>query len=287
MVTYWEKAKHSWSEDSLRYYVTPSQKAKEMLFYIQEIGRFKAYKEYFTERQHLNSFLIVYTVAGSGRLVYGKQEMKVKQGDIFFIDCMNYQYYNTISEEDWEIYWVHINGSNTRAFYEEYSRRGGVVCRSKSTQIPELMEQLIHLQRLKTGQTEFRTSQLLTNLLTEVVLSQDNLNFDTKDIPDYVTSLRTLFENEFNQKFTLDELAKRYAVNKYQLVKEFSKYIGSSPMDYLINVRITYAKDMLRYTNKSISEIASDVGVKNTTHFIYLFKTRTDMTPLQYRKQWK
>jgi len=50
-------------------------------------------------------------------------------------------------------------------------------------------------------------------------------------------------------------------------------------------VRINEAKHMLRFTNLTIHEIGSAVGIDNTTHFINLFKKNAGITPLQFRQK--
>jgi mannose-6-phosphate isomerase class I len=101
-MTYWEKANHSWTADSTRFILTPKQKSRDLFYYIQEIGYFKANKPYFTERENLPSYLMKFTLSGTGELHYQDEVYTLKAGDIFFIDCKNYQYYKTISSEPWK-----------------------------------------------------------------------------------------------------------------------------------------------------------------------------------------
>ena len=63
--------------------------------------------------------------------------------------------------------------------------------------------------------------------------------------------------------------------------------MGITVQDYLINTRITYAKELLKYTNMPVGEIAFACGMHNVSHFINLFKARESMTPLSYRRHWK
>ena len=85
--------------------------------------------------------------------------------------------------------------------------------------------------------------------------------------------------------FDLDDLSIRFNVSKYTLSREFSKYFGISPIEYLIRKRIKIAKELLVDTNYTISEVSLRIGIFNTTHFINLFKKHTGITPLPYRKQ--
>ena len=67
----------------------------------------------------------------------------------------------------------------------------------------------------------------------------------------------------------------------------FSKYTGFTVKEYIIFARISHAKKLLKYTDKSVREIAEECGVNNVSHFINLFKDREGTTPYRYRNDWK
>ena len=103
-------------------YTTPQ--AKKMLYYIQEAGDFTAYSQYYTERENLNSFLIVYTLSGDGKLLYRKNEYPLRAGSVFFINCMDYQLYQNDSKYPWHFLWIHFNGCSSLAYFEEFMKGG-------------------------------------------------------------------------------------------------------------------------------------------------------------------
>ena len=121
---YRQKSCNHWSEDSVwrMPYTTPQ--AKKMLYYIQEAGDFTAYSQYYTERENLNSFLIVYTLSGDGKLLYRKNEYPLRAGSVFFINCMDYQLYQNDSKYPWHFLWIHFNGCSSLAYFEEFMKGG-------------------------------------------------------------------------------------------------------------------------------------------------------------------
>lgn len=88
----------------------------------------------------------------------------------------------------------------------------------------------------------------------------------------------------FSEKITLDTLAEETMGSPYHLQRTFKRIIGTTPAEYLQNVRINRAKEYLCYGTKTISEIALSVGMANTSYFITLFKKRMGNTPVEYRK---
>jgi len=64
----------------------------------------------------------------------------------------------------------------------------------------------------------------------------------------------------------------------------FKKETGQNFINYLTNIRIEKAKELLRSTNLKSYEIAYQVGYDNPTYFSTVFKKLTGMTPLDYKK---
>ncbi|WP_165004352.1 MULTISPECIES: AraC family transcriptional regulator [unclassified Enterococcus] len=285
---YWEKANHSWSEDSSRVILTHTQKSKNLFFYIQEIGHFKAPIPYYTERAHLPSYLIKFTLSGEGTLTYHNKLHHLKAGDLFFIDCQEYQRYQTVSEEPWEMDWVHLSGQNIHAFYQEFIKDGKFTFHTadspEDNKIHHLFTELIRKQQQANARTDFQSSVIIHELLNELILQKYQLDFEEKDIPAYIYELQHYLDENFKKVITLDELEHQFLLNKYQLSKDFSKYIGTPPIDYLINKKISYAKDLLRYTEFTIQTISSEIGIENFAYFSRLFKAKTGLSPRDFRR---
>ena len=284
MEPYWEKADHSWTSDSIRLFSTPTTRTKKLFYYVQEIGHFKALKPYFTERQNLTSYLLTFTLSGQGRLLYQNQDYLIEKNELFFIDCKNYQRYQTVSSSPWEMNWIHFYGPNVDAFYEEFIRDGSHVLKVKNDRITKIIKQIIDLQQTRNAKTEFQISLLIHDMLNELIIQKYNLSVEADNMPDYIVQLKGFLEENYTEKITLHDLEKKSNLNKFQVSKDFTRFVGIPPIDYLIHVRINVAKSMLRYTNKTVKEIAFDVGIDDSPYFNRLFKQKTDMTPLEYRR---
>ena len=85
----------------------------------------------------------------------------------------------------------------------------------------------------------------------------------------------------------LDEMSNKDAthINKFYLSHTFSKYLGMSPITYLIQRRLQISKDLLTQTDYSIAEIAASTGFASQSYFSQIFKKFTGISPNQYRKQ--
>ena len=76
----------------------------------------------------------------------------------------------------------------------------------------------------------------------------------------------------FHEPLTLEYLADKIGVSKYHFAREFKRYIGTPPNEYLIITRLNHSKVLLKYENISIEEIAFACGFHQVSHFIHLFK---------------
>lgn len=69
-----------------------------------------------------------------------------------------------------------------------------------------------------------------------------------------------------------------------QFSKIFRQYTGMSVIEYVVNLRLDYAANLLTKTSRSVLDIASAVGYDSVSFFIRIFKKKYGTTPSQYRK---
>lgn len=91
-------------------------------------------------------------------------------------------------------------------------------------------------------------------------------------------------KNFSDASISLNRVAKEVNISPNYLSAIFSQEAGQTFIEYLTVKRINEAKRMLRHTDKLLSEIASDVGYKDSRYFSFVFKKITGSTPSDYRK---
>lgn len=126
---------------------------------------------------------------------------------------------------------------------------------------------------------------LVTNMirLTQCTITSTSSARTNKEC----TFIKRYIDHHFAESITLDYLAKMTHMNKYYMVHAFNKYIGYSPINYLIEKRIAESKRLLESSNDSIAQIAVKVGFSSQSYFSQVFKKSTQMTPNEYRKKNK
>ena len=278
--------------------VTTTPAAKANFVYHQESGYFQAGKKYYTTRQGIDSFLIKLTVSGGGILEYGGSTGTVGPGQFYWIDCMEWQKYYTDPEAGhWDVIWTHFSGATARAYYEAYCKLGGPTIGATLDGSPmyNILETLLRrchspdsmsLTEQNLIQFDVQTSGILTQLIMECFSSIGGNLGGQQQIPPVIRDIRIYLAEHYTEKITLSNLAERFNLDPFYLQKLFKRWMGQSPMEYLIYLRMTRAKSLIAGSTMTISEIAGTVGVDNISHFTRQFKKMEGMTPLQYRKLW-
>ena len=152
--------------------------------------------------------------------------------------------------------------------------------------VHSILRELWHeAQNAKSGYEMMVASLYLqfTVLLQRKMKSEIDFSEST-NIRREVTFIKNYIDRHYMENLSLDEISEIANISKYHMVREFSKYMGISPIAYLAQRRIDEAKILLSSTNVSILDIANDIGFSSSSYFSQRFKASTGMTPLQYRQ---
>lgn len=279
-------------DESWTYEHNLSEAEKSMFYYVQSTGHYYSKPIYCCRRENLDSLLIKFTLNGTGYLKYKNISYTLNQGQLFIIDCLHPHYYGSSKTDLWEMVWLHFNGGKSREYVQKILSSHGPVFDLNNDQSSRILSNLIQIQQLiKTlnHQVNIINSGLITQILTELLLksSASSTNTVIQHPPDMVLKAVRLIENNYKKPLTLDELAAKIGISKYHLGREFKKYIGYSPYEYMIVLRLKESKILLKNTNQPVHLISSKIGFSSTSHFIKLFKKTEGVTPLQFRTMWK
>ncbi|MBO4547171.1 MAG: helix-turn-helix transcriptional regulator, partial [Treponema sp.] len=86
---------------------------------------------------------------------------------------------------------------------------------------------------------------------------------------------------------SVPDLAKNANMSVSNFNRLFTKEVGMSPQNYLIDVRLNKSIKLLRRNDLSVSEIAEQCGFYSLSHFSAVFKKAHDMSPTEYREKYQ
>ena len=121
-------------------------------------------------------------------------------------------------------------------------------------------------------------AQLLYNLsqyksFSEPILIQENSIYD---IIDYV-------KHKYFENITLDSLSQQFNINKYDICRRFKNITKYTLNEFLTNVRINKARELLEDTTLPITTISKNVGYNSSSYFTKTFRTHVGFSPTDYR----
>lgn len=142
-------------------------------------------------------------------------------------------------------------------------------------EIQEERDNYIILSRLMYAQLFINISRHLKETLKYTqVLPNDCLNKALK-----------IINSKFNDELNLEEIANKCFISSRYLRNLFKKYLNTSPIDYIISLKINKAKELMRNSMLNLKEIGYQTGFSNQPYFCKKFKEITGMVPYEYRKK--
>ena len=91
---------------------------------------------------------------------------------------------------------------------------------------------------------------------------------------------------KFSEITNLDDVLDEFDGSRRSFNRLFQQYLKMTPIEYLQQVRISYAKLFLETTTDEVQEIANQVGYQDTKSFRIIFSRLTGLTPLDYRSRF-
>ena len=277
---------------SERVLYTASSFARSSLLHLQEIGELQAKRKHTSEREGLDSFLFFSVVSGSGQLVYDGKTYRLNAGDCVFLNCRFAYSHTTDPDNLWKLRWTHFYGPEMPAVYQKYVERGGRPVFSFDTdirraQVDDLWRKLMSTASASDYLRDMKINAMLSELIL-YIMEQSWHPEDQKRAPkrSVVADVKKFLDDHFTERITLDGLSRDFYIDKYYLTKTFKARYGQTISTYLLSSRITKAKQLLRFSAKTVEEIGCEVGIDNPAYFSRVFKDIEGVSPKTYRDSW-
>ena len=309
------------SVQSSRILYTPSPFARSSLLHLQEVGSLIAIKPHTSKREKLQSYLCFMVEDGEGELVYEGKKYELRRGDVVFIDCRKAYSHSTgnsystgdghsvdnsrsmvnnhstdnnhTTEKDngnlWSLRWCHFYGPSMPAIYAKYCERGGlpVIRGGDMDQYATIISDIYTLASSSDYIRDMRINGKLNDLLTLLKESSWHREAHTNAPKKMeISSVKSFLDEHYKEKLSLESVASHFFIDKHYLARLFKEQYGVTLVTYLQQVRITHAKRMLRFTDKSIEEIGLECGIGELNYFSRVFKKLEGVSPSEFRRVW-
>jgi len=98
-----------------------------------------------------------------------------------------------------------------------------------------------------------------------------------------IIQIQIWLQDNYYRTILFPQLAERFGMSTRTLNRRFKNALGKTPLEYLQEIRINTARDLLKTSNLSIGDIADRIGYQDTSYFAGLFKKHWATTPQAYR----
>lgn len=255
----------------------------QLPFYVTGIGAIDT--EWHVTRE--DGFLynqIIFCVRGQGKLVLGDKEYTIEAGQGFYLPKnVPHEYYAT--QDIWENHWVSFDGSAVDDLMKAIEFNEARVFEiSNISAVDALFKKLLNLFKTNYFFNGFEGSYKLYQFLIELhryvnlqAFSKENYKVkQLQPVVDYI-------DNNFKKNIELKDLAATVDLSPQYLCRLFRECFNLRPFEYLARKRIQEAKRLLIEGNKTINEIALEIGYCDCSYFCAVFKKHEMLSPVEFR----
>lgn len=188
-------------------------------------------------------------------------------------------------KEKWTHTWFHVKGGNTRRIIASHEIPLNRVFRFAK---PFILEKYLKLMNDELNMNVQYSIGIIENFFINLLKETSRALHDRRNVmvPERILRIKLFLEEHFSESLSLGLLADRFNMSVSRLSAEFKKHVGTSPIDYLIKIRMSEAALILSRLNLNVSEVAEKVGYEDPFYFSKLFKKYSAKSPLKYRKEF-
>lgn len=212
-------------------------------------------------------WLLHYIIKGKGIFIKEGKRYEVRSGDIFVINPYVETYYEANKEDPWEYIWI------------------GYICHGKPPyefekpvvhhpELGKVFEAMIRCRKMDNGRSAFLCAKLWE--MFYILLEQKNSKMD------YVEMAVNCMESEYMLGITVQQIADRLNLSRSYFSTIFSKETGISPQQYLTNLRMEKAAELMVYHGQTPSLAAYSTGYTDIFNFSKMFKRHFGVSPRKY-----
>ena len=153
--------------------------------------------------------------------------------------------------------------------------------------IEELFKELKrHIRSRQEPASAIAANGAMMSLVAEV-LTQCGSKFTNpkSNLPKEMCEVIKHIENNLCKQISVSTLAEKAGYSLTYFTKKFKKTFGCTPTEYISNLKVERAEDLLRDKKMSVAEIAYALGFFDTSYFSNFFKAKTGLSPTYYREQ--
>jgi AraC-like DNA-binding protein len=251
-------------------------------------GHPKGYNFDWTKGRVLDAYALVYISRGRGTFESRQiPSQPIVAGQVFFLFPGVWHRYRPDTETGWNEHWVSFDGEVVRRLVKNnfFSSRAPVFKLGQEEEWLALFTKLITVIKLNRPALQQVMAGFAAQMLGLLYSGQQAVLVSDGPTLHIVQKAITKMQTELESSLNAQTLARELNVSYSSFRHTFQQHTGSSPHQYLLELRLVHSRNLLTQTVQSVKEIAQRVGFDDEHYYCRYFKMKTGMTPGQWRSR--
>lgn len=236
----------------------------------------------------LDCYALVYISKGSG-FFESKRGARtvVEAGSVMLLFPGVWHRYNPDENTGWEEHWLGFDGDVVRRWVKHgfFSRDASIFKTSHEDRWLALFSELVALIKLDPAVLQQVMAGIAAQMLGLLYAGHQTGIFGGGQALSIVQSAIARMRSDTSGGLDAKRLADELNVSYSSFRHTFQQHTGSSPHQYLLELRLARARNLLEETSLSVKEIAQHAGFEDEHYFCRFFKQKTGLTPGQWRSR--
>lgn len=234
---------------------------------------FSDYSVYRSAENDQNVF--EYILEGSGEVLLNGSWRSVQAGDMYILREGEPHFYRADPKTPWKKLWINYASDYISAFFTSYRVKSGIY---RSETVRPYFDRLYGYTKLRSADrnTCFDIADGVHKIIEAAAINDGTPISDEYRIKEALNAA-------IYKKLSLDELSESLHISKSNIIRIFRSKYGSTPYEYLISLKITAAKALLKDTLMTVKEISERLQITDEHYFSTVFLKKVGMRPRAYR----
>lgn len=252
-------------------------------YHLRTVPQFKT-----TRPNGRNDFQLLYVASGKVYFYLNEKEYIAPAGHMILYrphEEQNYVYYGT---DHTQVYWIHFTGNDAEEVLEscniplcEHSFYVG-----NSFIYENIFREIIRELQNRSPQFEELSTLYFQQLLLLVQRNHtEHQHISNHSMVQEIELAKSYFRDHYQENISIEGYAASRHMSTCWFIRSFRTLTGSTPLQYILSIRIDNARTLLEHTQYNVTEVAALVGFDDPLHFSHLFKKHTGFSPSEYRKR--
>ncbi|MBE7723703.1 MAG: AraC family transcriptional regulator [Enterocloster citroniae] len=210
----------------------------------------------------------------------------VTAGQFVLFRPSNRQVYEYYASDRTEVYWVHFTGSDAEHILRQFGFEDSaqVFWSGVSMEYQNLFRKMIKELQLCRKNYETIIACRFQELLALAGRNRYNPYIAGSSMETIINDALIYFDENYAKPINVNDYAASVYISPCWFIRCFRNYMGMTPLQYIIHVRISNARELLLNPDFSIAEVSRSVGYEDPLYFSRYFKRSVGISPKDYKK---